>query len=290
MLFVLLEGSNIHLVPLCLTCNKTRACGPIKWFSVSAQRCLAHAYGGAQVLVGDKANIYPLACESFEDIVLHWFHYSLTRANYQCLIDGALYWTLYSHLYSQVCRSTSSIGYIELSSVIATCKQICTFHFIYVLTSSQVKILVQLQQRCSSAIEVRIWVRLSRINHYHLFFYTQGHRLVIGQLEINIILFQHFQEDTTKLILLFCASSQRPLFVHYNCTNWAVQRQFKSHMCLSSATVFYNKFQLVVVSLHLCQVEVIPLLTNRNGHTRPIEVNCFGTSVFLDILGLIHLS
>ena len=175
---------------------------------------------------------------------------------------------------------------MELRSQATTAQQVITLHLINMLTRCQVEFGIKLQFWCSCAIEV---VVLARWNHHNLFLDTQGEWLVIGELEIDIILLKHIQEDTAKLVFHSSTWSNHPILL-YHSTGRAVKTHVKWHVCLSTTIVGNNKFQLIVTTLYIREVQAEPLFTFRNIHAVPIEVNSLRTCIIYNVFGLIHLS
>ena len=222
-LLIAFERSNIHLIPLRLTCGKACTNSPIKWYCVGTWVNIAFAHCGCQILVGDKAEIYPLYINRLQDIILNRLHDGGIALNHQTLIYSTLYWASKCSLHSQVSRSSTIVRYIELRSQATTAQQCITFYLINMLTRSQVELSVksELWRRCAIKVIILTWR-----NHHDFFLHTQGERLVIGKLEEYVILFQHIQEHATELILHISTWSDFPILLNHS-TGRAVKTHVK---------------------------------------------------------------
>ena len=268
MLLVLLEGCNIHVIPLRLACVKCSTYVPIEWQSIHTWRYVAHAHGSGQVLVSDKADIYPLAIHCLEHITLHEFHNALMCIDHKVLCHNALHRASECYLNCQISSSIGIVGHMELSVEITLSNQLSATYLVHMFTSSQVHFLVkyQLWRACAVKISKLIW-----IYYNHFFLYTQGQWLIGGQLHKHIILVQDIQEHASELVLLLCTSSNHPVFLD-DSTGRTVQTHVKCHVCCANTIVSNHKLELFVCHLHLYEVKAIPLFTSRHGNTSPIEV------------------
>ena len=268
MLFVLLEGCNIHVIPLRLASVKCSTYVPIEWQSIHTWRYVAHAHGSGEVLVSDKADIYPLAIHCLEHITLHEFHNALMCIDHKVLCHNALHRASECYLNCQISGSVCIVGHMELSIEITLSYQLCAAYFVHMFASSQVHFLVKYQLWCASAIKVS---KLIWIYYYHLFLYAQGEWLVGRQFHKHIILVHDIQEHASELILLLCTSSNHPVFLD-DSAGRTVKTHVKCHVCCANTIVSNHKLELFVLRLHLCKVKAIPLFASRHRNTCPIEV------------------
>ena len=258
MLLVLLEGCDVHLIPLALASLKASAFGPIKWSSICTRVGIAHADVSGEVLLCSHADIYPLASNRSKDITFDTHSNFLLCINSQSLLYSILHWACKRSLHCQLGSSTIVVDYMEVICKVTSRDQVLAQHFVYVLTSSKVKLFVKVQDR---SVANKTVVLTRRWRKYHNLFYSESQRLICSELEEYIILFQHIKEYTTKLVFLLCASSDDPIFL-YHCTSRTVKTHIKRHIGWSCALVGDNKLELFVASLYLAKIQHEPFLAS----------------------------
>ena len=146
-LLVLLEGCDIHLVPLAFASLKASTCGPIKWHSIRTRVGIAYTDISSQILLCSHADIYPLASNRSKDITLDTYSDFLLRTNSQCLLHSILHWACKCSLHSQFSCSAIIVDHMEIVRIVTSCDKVLTQHFVHMLTSSQVEFFIKLQHR-----------------------------------------------------------------------------------------------------------------------------------------------
>ena len=285
-LLVLLEGCDIHLIPLTLACLETSTCGPIKWHRIRTRVGIAYTDVSSQVLLCSHANIHPLTINRSKDITLDTYCNFLLRANSQCLLHSILHWACKRSLHEQFSCSAIVVNHMEIVRIITSCDKVLTQHFVYMLTSSKVEFFIELQH-WSIANKTVIFTRRRR-QYYH-FLNSKCQSLVSGEFEEHIILFQHIKEYTTKLVLLFSTSSDHPIFL-YHCTSRTVKTHIKRHLRRSCTFVGDNKLELLVTILYLAKIQHEPFLASFHCLAFPIEIHSVLTSIVYNILCLVRFS
>ena len=285
-LFVLFERCDIHLIPLASTCLLGCTYCPIKWSSCHTRISITHTYGNGHVSFSGQTDIYILAVHHIQHTALDLLHESLTSSHIELLGYHALNWSIKCHINFQASISSTSVSYVELSSIATTSNQVLAQRLIYYARArEESNILVEYQLRRIKEVIILTW---SRCNN-HLFLHAQCQSAVSSQLEEYIVFFENIQEYATKLIFLLVTSSNHPIFLDYG-TCRAVKTKVKCYVCRSRTIVLNNKLKFLVCVLDVAEVHAIPLLTSRNRLTCPVEVNRFRTSIIYNFLSLIHFS
>ena len=287
MLLVLLEGCDIHLIPLALACLEASTCSPIKWYCICTWVGITHTDVSNQVLLCSHADINPLALNRSKDITLDTYCHFLLRTNSQCLLHSTLHWACKRSLHEQFRCCAIVVDHMEIVRIVASCDKVLTQYFVYMLASSKVEFLIELQHR-SIANKAVIFTR--RWRQYYYFLNSKCQRLVGGELEEYIILFQHIKEYTTELILLFSASSDHPVFLYHR-TCRTVKTHIKRNLRRCCTLIGNNKLKLLIIAtLYLVKIQHKPLLASFHCLAVPVEIHSILTSIVHDILGLVCLS
>ena len=120
-LLIFLERCDIYHKPFRSTSSKIRTCGPVKWSCICTWRYIAHAYGSCQILVGDKADIHPLAVHGLEHVPLYKLHNALMSINLQVLSHNTLNRASKCNFDCQVSSKASIVGHMELGIKVTLC-------------------------------------------------------------------------------------------------------------------------------------------------------------------------
>ena len=282
----MLEGCDIHLIPLVLACLEASTCGPIKWHRICTWVGIAYTNVSSQVLLCCHTDIYPLTLNRSKDITLNTYCHFLLRLNSQCLLHSILHWTCKRSLHEQFSCCAIVVDHMEIVSIVTRCYKIFTQHFVHMLTSSKVKLLIELQHR---SIANKTVIFTWRWRQHIYFLNSKCQWLICSELKEYIILLQHIKEYTTKLILLLSTSSDHPIFL-YHCTSRTVKTHIKRHIGWSCALVGDNKLELFVASLYLAKIQHEPFLASFHCLAVPVEIHSILTSIVHDILGLVCFS
>ena len=181
-------------------------------------------------------------------------------------------------------KFSSLIGYNKLSSLATWSTKGSHIHLKHQCVSNGVW-LTWLQLSTDSP-----FLLLSRRNYnYHLFFNLQVELLASSKFEIDIVIIELIDEDTTKLLSHVATSWDNPI-ISPDCRSRTVKTEFELNFSLLCAIVSNYEIEFFVLFFDLSQVESIPSLTCWNIRIRPVELLSLGTSVIHDVAGLILLS
>ena len=214
-------------------------------------------------------------------IVNHLFYYSRIRSHWQLLIDGSLHWVSKRDLLGQNCIYASIVGDYKFSLHTTWSAEGGHWHLKDMPTRDGI---------CLSLFQHIIYHPcLNYWSWSRHFFYAESECLIGSELEVYIILLELINKHATKLLSHLVTSRDSPIVAeHY--TGRTVKTEVKLYSSILTSLVCHHEVELLVLRLHLGQVQSIPFLTSLYIYATPFEVICLLTSQVHDVTCLILLS
>ena len=292
MLIILLDSREVDLIPLGLQAFLFNSRVPIQWLALLASsnlhwfgihHLLVHHYVvelNSQLLASIEADICCLAVDHTCHIVHYLFDNSSACLNGKLLVDSTLHRISKRNLLGQHSVIACIIGDHKLSLHTAWCRESSHWHLKDALARDGVCLTF-----CQHISHCPFLIFRSRSR---LFLYAQVERLIGIELKIYIIFFELIDEHAPKLLGHLATSRDSPIVAkHY--ASRAVQTKVECHGSIFLALVSYHEVELLVLRLHLGQVQSVPFLTCCNLHSTPVEVNCLLTCQVHNLTCLILL-
>ena len=292
-LTILLNGSQIYFVPLCFKTRLLNGSIPIQELALLASSNL-HWLGihhlfvyyhvvelNGQLLCSVEADICCLAIDHTCHVIHHLFGHSSISSHCQLLVDGSLHRVSKRDLLGQNCIYASIVGDYKLSLHTAWCAECSHWYLKDMLTRDGI---------CLSLFQHIIYHPcLNYWSWSRHFFYAESECLIGSELEVYIILLEFINKHATELLCHVSTCSDDPVVTKHH-TGRTVKTEVKLYSSILTSLVCHHEVELLVLRLHLGQVQSIPFLTSLYIYATPLEVICLLTSQVHDVTCLILLS
>ena len=303
MLFVLLERSDIQLIPFGHECLLLDRRVPIKCIAIFARRSedsrsrrsrwiywlrgfqLHMLHPESQGLVCGQAEVCYITLYALNLLVRNIDFQRSTCFHEQVLLLYIVrsYRSRECNLLFEINSHAICIYNMAYSLVSLRRFQCCQIHLQYGLIVEHI-LFAHLQYWSSTWIEELYWRR------QHLFFCFQGNSLIGSQLEIYIISCHLIKEEASESFFHLTTCCDSPIIIQQDCAGRAVRIEVKIHIRLNSTIVLNYKVELLVAVFHCIEVQIEPCLASLYCFASPVEVNRFGTSIIHNLSCLIHIS
>ena len=293
MLVVLFNSRKVNFIPFCFQSRLCHYRIPIQQFAVFARRDLNRfsihylfvfyhiVESNCQLTCCIETNISHFAIDHASHVVHNLFHYSSISFYSKFFVDCALHRVSKRDLFRESHICAIVVSYNKFSTHTARSSKSRHWHFEHIFASESIFFTF-----CQYVIHSPSH---NRHNRHHLFFHAQHEFLISSQFEVDIVLFEFVDEDTTKFLSHFATSSDSPVIREHH-TSRAVEAKVEFHSSIFATFVFHYEVELFVFSFNFRQIKAIPSFASHHLFTSPVEVFCFIAGQVHDVACFILLS